>query len=426
MEAIPLTPEDRAILELESDTVAGHTCKVIVVGSGAPDLAALRATIESRIEAAPALTRRLSPSAAAPAWVPDEAFAVTAHVVAEQAEAPLDDAGLRRQVSRLFAQRLDRRRPLWQIDALPLEGGRLAVVWRLHHAVADGTTAMRYASAVLWDPEAAEAPAPAGAAHAHAGADEERRRGHLAGFLEREFASSRHRSPFDGAIGRQRRVEFASAPLDELHAAAKALGATVNDAVLTIVAGALRRWIEAHHGSLGAVRVKVPVSLHHEGDDAGNRDSFFTLALPLGEADPVTRLDAVHAATAARKAAHDAEEMDEMLRDLGRASPRLQRFCDRFEQSPRRFALSVSNVPGPRGRVSIGGAPVESVHSLAEIGERHALRVAVVSIAGRLCFGLCADPGVVDDLEALAQGVELEAAALLDEAPRPRPGSRPG
>lgn len=417
MEAIPLTPEDRAILELESDTVAGHTCKVIVVGEGAPDLAALRATIESRIEAAPALTRRLSPSAAAPAWVPDEAFAVTAHVVAAQAEAPLDDAGLRREVSRLFAQRLDRRRPLWQIDALPLEGDRLAVVWRLHHAVADGTTAMRYASAVLWDPEAAEAPAPAGAAHAHAGADEERRRGHLAGFLEREFASSRHRSPFDGAIGRQRRVEFASAPLDELHAAAKALGATVNDAVLTIVAGALRRWIEAHHGSLGAVRVKVPVSLHHEGDDAGNRDSFFTLALPLGEADPVTRLGAVHAATAARKAAHDAEEMDEMLRDLGRASPRLQRFCDRLEQSPRRFALNVSNVPGPRGPVSIRGAPVESVHSLAEIGERHALRVAVVSIAGRLCFGFCADPGVVDDLEALAQGVELEAEALLNAAP---------
>ncbi len=60
---------------------------------------------------------------------------------------------------------------------------------------------------------------------------------------------------------------------------------------------------------------------------------------------------------------------------------------------------------------------MESVHSLAEIGERHALRVAVVSIAGRLCFGFCADPGVVDDLEALAQGVELEAEALLSAAP---------
>jgi hypothetical protein len=417
VEAIALTPEDRAILELESDTVAGHTCKVIVVGEGAPGLTALRAGIEARIEAAPALTLRLSEGPGLPAWVPDDAFEVGAHVVAGEAKGPLDDAGLRREVSRLFALHLDRQRPLWRIDALPLQGDRLALIWRLHHAVADGTTAMRYAEALLWDAEAGSAPRAAGATAAHAVADQERRHGHLAGFIEREFARSRQRSPFDAAIGRRRRVEFASVPLDELHTAAKALGgATVNDAVLTVVAGGLRRWVEAHHGSLGAVRVKVPVSLHHEGDDAGNRDSFFTLAVPLNEADPVARLAAVHAATAARKEAGDAEAMDELLQGLGRVSPRLERFCDRLERSPRRFALNVSNVPGPREPVSVDGAAVESVHSLAEIGERHALRVAVVSIAGQLCFGFCADPGVVDDLAALAQGVELEAAALVSAA----------
>jgi hypothetical protein len=87
------------------------------------------------------------------------------------------------------------------------------------------------------------------------------------------------------------------------------------------------------------------------------------------------------------------------------------------EDGPAAFALSVSNVPGPRSRVSVLGAPVESLHSIAEIGERHALRVAVVSLAGeQLGFGFCADPGIVGDLSLLADGVEAEADALIAAA----------
>jgi hypothetical protein len=158
--------------------------------------------------------------------------------------------------------------------------------------------------------------------------------------------------------------------------------------------------------------VRVPVSLHHEGDDAGNRDSFFTVPLPLGEGDPVARLHAVHEQTARRKADDDAESMDTLLHELSHASPKLQRFAARLQESPRRFAVNVSNVPGPRGAVHVLGAPVRGLHSIAEIGERHALRVAVVSVAGALCFGLCADPAIVDDLQAMADGVEAEAALL--------------
>ena len=186
----------------------------------------------------------------------------------------------------------------------------------------------------------------------------------------------------------------------------------MNDAVLALVAGSLRRWIEAHHGSLAGVRVRVPVSLHHEGDEVANRDSFFTLHLPLAEPDPVARLRAVHAATAVRKAEHDAETRDELLAELARHR-HMEHLCRRIEASPRSFALSVSNVPGPRRPVSVLGAPVESMHSLAEIGARHALRVAVVSLAGELHFGFCADPAIVDDLDSMATGIEAEADALI-------------
>jgi diacylglycerol O-acyltransferase / wax synthase len=415
MAAIPLSAEDRAILDLESGAVAGHTCKVVLLGAPAPGLQALRDSIARRIDTAPPLRWRLSGTAQQPEWVDDDRFDITAHVVA--AEAAGSAGELRERVARLFSERLDRDRPLWRMDVVPLARqasamGDAAVVWRIHHAVADGTTAMRFADAVLWDSAGPPRGESRGAARPATAADQTRRRAGLAAFLRHEVALGAGRSPFDARIGTGRAVAFASAPLGPVHAAAKRLcGATVNDAVLAAVAGSLRGWLQHHHGRLGGVRVKVPVSLHH-GDDAGNRDSFFTLELPLGEPDPVARLTAIHRATAERKADHDAETIDRLMRELAIASPGLARFCRELEASPRTFALNVSNVPGPGGQLTVLGAPVEAVYSIAEIGERHALRIAVVSASGNLRFGFCSDPAIVHDLDRLARGVETEAQAL--------------
>jgi hypothetical protein len=410
--AIPLTPEDRAILALECETVAGHACKVVLLEGPAPGLEDLRDGIAERIGAAPELARRLVEADGAPAWAADDRFDVAEHVVACPVAAPLDQAGLRREVARLFAERLDRSRPLWRIDAAPIEGGGRALVWRTHHALADGTTAMRLADAVLWDPR----PGEEGARVSAAAADHGRRR-RLRGFLRRELGPPGHRSPFDGEIGGRREVAFAAIPLQPLHDAARAAcGATVNDAVLCAVAGGIRRWLEARHGRLGTLRLRVPVSLHHEGDDAGNRDSFFSLGVPLEEPDTVLRLRAVSHATATRKAAGDAETMDRVTHDLARVSPALEAFAARFEASPRAFAVAVSNVVGPRGPVTVRGAPVTRLYSLAEIGQRHALRVGAVSLAGTLFLGLCADPDLVEDVQVMAEGAEAEARALIAAA----------
>ena len=182
--------------------------------------------------------------------------------------------------------------------------------------------------------------------------------------------------------------------MQPLHDAAKQLdGATVNDAVLAIVAGAVGRWVRERHGDLGTIRLRVPVSLHHEGDDVANHDSFFSVALPLNEPDPVARLRATHAETTERKLDHDAQYHEHLLRELSGLPP-LEHLVSRMERNPRRFALSVSNVPGPREPVSVLGAPVAHLHSIAEIGERHALRVSATSLAGLLCFGLCCRPAI--------------------------------
>jgi hypothetical protein len=200
--------------------------------------------------------------------------------------------------------------------------------------------------------------------------------------------------------------------------------ATINDAVLAVVAGGLRRWLEERHGRLGAVRVKVPVSLHGDAHaaggaaDAGNRDSFFCLDLPLTAGSPQARLSAIRDATKVRKDRHDAQHIDNLTRQLGDTSPRLRRFAERALANPRSFALNVSNVRGPAQAVRVDGVPVRAMYSIAEIGERHALRIAVVSFAGALQFGLCADPELIPDVHRLARGLEDEARALAGSVVR--------
>jgi wax ester synthase-like acyl-CoA acyltransferase family protein/uncharacterized protein DUF1298 len=415
--SIPLGPEDRAILALECATIAGHTCKVIRLAGERGALAPqeLRERIAERIALAPALTRRLGGSAHAPVWVSDAGFDLSEHVVPAPVEGPLATSELPALVARLFEQRLDRSRPLWQIDVAQLEDGGTALIWRIHHALADGTASIRYARALLWDEGAGIELSPAQTFAAHA-ADEARRRAHLASFLRREYARGERRSPFDGRVGTRREVAFAATPLAALHDAAKSLaGATVNDAVLAIVAGAVGRWVRRRHGELGTIRLRIPVSLHHEGDALANHDSFFSIGLPLAEPDPVARLRLARAETSERKLDHDAEYRERLLHELS-AAPPLEHLLARIERSPRRFALSVSNVPGPREPVGVLGDPVARLHSLAEIGEHHALRVSATSLAGLLCFGLCADADLVDQLQLIADGIEAEASELLGAA----------
>ena len=426
MQPIPLSEEDRAILALEGPTIVGHTCKVIRLAEPAPSLQALRAHIGSRLGGEPLLRTRLEDRGGAPRWIGDPGFEIANHVV-DTGRRDLDEADLEPLVAQLFERRLDRDLPLWRIDVAHFRRGGVALIWRIHHALADGTTAMRFARSILWDkgegaargvgPPQPQVPGPPGRvdpAPSPGRQDDDRRRGHLAAFLAREFADSIHDSPFDGEVGRRRTVAFAAVPLGPLHDAAKRIcGATVNDAVLSVVAGGLRRWLESHHGSLSAMRFRVPVSLHNEGDQAGNRDSFFTLPVHVSDPDPASRLRAIQAEASERKAGHDAERLSSLSDSIGSLSPRLAGLARRLQDSPRSFAICVSNVPGPPKPVTVLGAPVQSLHSIAEIGGRHGLRVTVVSGAGRLGFGFCADPAIAEDLSEMAAGTEAEAAALI-------------
>jgi WS/DGAT/MGAT family acyltransferase len=240
----------------------------------------------------------------------------------------------------------------------------------------------------------------------------------LPGALRRELWPLGADTAFDRRIGGDRELAFTACPLEELKRIERASGehVTVNDVVLAMVAGALRRWLGAHHHSARGMRVQVPVSMHHRDEppgDLGNRDSFLFCELPISEPDPRARLAAINAQTRTRKEHHDPDELYAFFHSLGHVRP-LYRFVSGLAAGPREFAMSVSNVPGPRDRVNLLGARVSELYSVAEPADRHALRTSAVSLTGRMGFGFCTDPGAVPGVAELADALDASLAELLE------------
>ena len=449
-----LSDEDARILARERGPISGNLCKVLIV-DGRHAVDELRAAIEPRLGAEPRLSDCLVPAPmgiAPPAWLPDATFALDRHV--RDGGRADDQAALESAVAALMEGRLDRDRPLWSIDVIALDRARTAVVLRLHHCMADGMTAMRIVQTLLLDqddeadrqlsggPVSAPAPTePEGAALLRdairwRAAATRRRAGALAwrglakaglatrrerhAAIRRALAPEGHPTSLARTAGPRRQVAFCSIALDEV----KRIGhraptrATVNDVVLAAVAGGLRHWLAETGAEPHEVRVKVPVSLHRPGEHyAANRDSFIVVHLPLDEPDPLARLAVIAAETKRRKAAHDADALYALFDDVGRLSHSLERLADRWAMSPRVFALNVSNVPGPQGELTVLGSPLRAMHSIAEIADRHVLRVAVVSAGGRLSFGLCADADALDGLHLIAGGIAEELRTLRAAVP---------
>lgn len=425
--AVPLSREDARILELESGPIRGHTLKILVVeGPEDPSGQALRAAIAQRLPDVPRMRQRLVPAPGTPAglaWQDDPDFDIDQHVRVASTDSVISEKELRRFVAATMVEQLDRTRPLWSLDVLPgLEDDRWALVWKVHHCLADGVTSLRVGSRLLWTEERApqsprthdsarsdDAAAPGTPARLVAGMRLARVAGHR-GLLPREFRRVGELSPLAGEVGPRRAVGFAHCTLDELRSIGRASTphATVNDVLLAVVAGALRRWLDDRQARGTSMKVQVPVSMHPgtgADEPAGNRDSFLFVSLPLAEDDPVARLQALAEATRLRKNRHDAEAIYAVRKSLAHAPKLLRRGLQHVVQGPHEYSLNVSNVPGPTGPIHVLGRRVEALYSIAEVAPHHALRVAAVSLEGSMYVGLCADPDIVPDLDGLTAGI---------------------
>jgi diacylglycerol O-acyltransferase len=450
---------DASFLALENHGAHMHVGSVLVLDGPAPEYDELVAAIESRLHLVPRYRQRLAypPLAQArPVWIDDPHFNARYHVRHTGLPAPAGRAELQDLAGRVFSQQLDRSKPLWEIWlVVGYEEDKFALVCKTHHALVDGISGVDImavlfdlepdppaplempppwvprpepsGAALLADALADYATAPAGLARVAASAAAApaaalRALGGLAGMALAGLASAPP-SPLNVRIGPHRRFEWVEAELAQFKAIKDALGGTVNDVVLTVVAGALRRMLLRRGRDPGGTELKAMVPVSVRSDDQrgtlGNRVSAMYAPLPVGIEDPAERFAAVHAAMGDLKASSQAVGAEALTQLAGFAAPTILDQAARLQSLQRLFNLTVTNVPGPQFPLYMLGRRLRGFYPMVPLTLRTALGIAIMSYDGRVDFGLLGDYDAMADLDLLAGDVRDAIAELAVAAGLP-------
>jgi len=470
-----LTGLDAAFLALETARTTGHVGGVCVLDpGGAPEpltLARLTDMLAGRLPLVPVLRRRLLNVPLGldqPFWVDDPDFDIEYHIRELALPRPGSDAQLAEQVARLHARPLDRSRPLWEIYLISgLAKRRAAVCTKIHHAAIDGASGAELLTVLLdLTPDGRELPEsapfkpgrPPGPAALVALAAARlawrpvqtvrvtneiirvaptlapalsRLAGGLLGLNRGDgeiIATTPGRAPatpFNRPVTQHRRFAFRSADLDAVKAVKNAFGVSVNDVVMAMCAGALRRWLTEHDAlPETALIAMIPVSIRDPSSTGalGNKVSAMLAKLPTNVADPGERLDIVHAVTKLAKSqqASIPQGLVDQISDF--APPALTARAARvvfatglLHRLPP-FNLTISNIPGPNVPVYLCGARLLAHYPVSVITDGQGLNITVLGYLGRLHFGLVSCRELVPDIDALAGYLTDELAVLLTAA----------
>jgi len=433
---------------------------VMVCEGSAPSHEDFVAHVLSRLHLLPRLRQRLvfpPLKLGTPYWVDHPDFDIAAHVRRETLPSPGAEEQFRDLVGRALSPPLDRSRPLWELWIVDgFEDDRFGIVYKTHHAMADGISAVDI-GVLLFDVEPKSEPvrevAPwtpnvsptsahllgralrgLGAAVTRtlrwlqrAAGDPKRARKRAldgaAGLWEVTWALTKPapKVPLNVEIGPQRSFCWCSHSLAEFKQIKNAFGGTVNDVSLAVTAGALRRWLHDRGVDTGGMELQalVPVSIRSENEhgELGNRLTAMRGPLPVGVADPVERLRLVSAAMDGLKASKQplgAEAiwgLNDWFRDF--APPLLLGPTASINFSTRLFNLLVTNFPGPQMPFYVLGRELTGVYPVGFLPARHALALAIISYNGRLGFGLLADRDSVPDSERIAAYLDQSVDELL-------------
>ncbi len=407
-----------------------------------------------------------------PWWIDDPDFDLDFHIRHIAVPPPGGDAELAELVGRSIGRPLDRTRPLWEAYVIEgLTGNRWALLLKLHHATIDGASGAELLTMLLDTKPSKKLPVPSakptdgervpsptdmlGRTALNYAIRPERmiraqvralrdltniagqRRSDLlgagAGLLARaqtaltggdqDRSGGAPPTPFNRSITPHRRYAFKTADLGEVKTIKNATGATVNDVVMTICAGAMRRYLQKHDSPVDRPLVTmVPVSIRtgDEEDRWTNRVSSIFASLPVHLDDPVERLGFTHEAMVQAKSNFDLVPAD-ALQDFARFSPPAvfsqaaaaatrMRLADRMT-SP--VNLIISNVPGPREPLYLGPARLEHYYPVSTVAEGMGLNITVQSYEDKLDYGLVACRELVPDLWDLMDMIIDEQAELL-------------
>ncbi len=389
-------------------------------------------------------------------WLEDPDFDIAEHVSRTPLPAAAGQADLEALVARLATASLDPRRPLWHVDLVPHYGRGCAVIIRIHHCYADGialvgvilglTTTSPSAEPTDPEPPAATAPEaglvgwlspaahwlgqalPIGGSLVEAGLKwlghpldalgDTRQAASIATEMGRLLAlADDPQTPLRGELGLAKRIAWAPPlPLAEVRTIAHALGCTINDVLLSVIAGTLGRYLDQAGWPTTelCVRAALPVNLRrNEASPLGNQFGMVLLALPLGVAHPFERLYAVQAAMRELKDSGQPAAVLATLAALGHLPAAAQDLA--IEMLSRKASLVISNVPGPRERLYLAGCRVSDLHFWVPQSGSLGLGISILSYAGEVHFGLMSDARLIDDPHRIvdAFGAEFERLLLL-------------
>lgn len=391
-----------------------------------------------------------------PIWVDDADFDVRRHVRRIAVPSPGGAKEIGEIAGMIMSSQLDRRRPLWELWFIEgLAGGKLAILLKYHHCLLDGVAGASLATVLLdVEPGATEAlvqlPTPEESSAGPEPSDlsllldtlrpDIRRPLRLAryatGMAAKGWSAFTHltsnddnrailrapKTPFNASIGPRRELAFSSVAMADVHAIKAKHDVKVNDVVLALVSGAVRRYLEKHDVLPDTPLVaSVPVSTRAEGDTSlDNQISNMFVSLASHIEDPVERLQAVTRSTRSAKAmtkaigAREIQSIGEVASPLilGTAIRTVYR-TQLMSRSPLRINTVVSNVPGPPIPLYMCGAKVIGVFPSSVILEGMGLNATVFSYMDRLDFGLHVDPDLVPDVWLIAEGVPAALAELM-------------
>lgn len=456
-----LTALDSSFLHLEDNQPSHmHVGSVTIFEGPAPAYDEFVDGIAARLHLVPRYRQKLAfvpLGQGRPRWVDDPNFNIGYHVRATALPPPGGEEQLRVLAGRVFSQRLDRDKPLWEVWLVEgLEGNRFALLSKVHHALVDGVSGADLMT-VLFDisPEPAEPPAPEQVwqprplpsstellaeallerttepaemartvRHALRGPREFSRNlleaaGGL-GALARGTLRPAPASPYNGPIGPHRRFTWVRVRLGDLKEIKNSLGGTVNDVVLATVTGALRRHLHSRGVSTQdlTLRAMVPVSIRSDLEKGalGNRVAAMMAPLPVWCENPMVRLDVVQDAMRSLKSSGQAVGAEVLTRIGGFAPPTIMAQATRIGARQRAFNLVVTNVPGPQFPLYVAGHELLDVFPMVPLATNQRLGLALMSYNGAINFGLIGDFDTMPDLEDFARHLAASLEELADAA----------
>jgi WS/DGAT/MGAT family acyltransferase len=457
-----LTAVDASFLAQEGANSHMHVGAVTIFSGPPPKYDDFVGHIRSRLHLVPRYRQRLTfppLETGRPMWVDDASFNLEYHVRHTALPEPGSEQQLRALAARIFSQQLDRSKPLWEFWLVQgLEGNRFALIAKTHHALVDGVSGVDL-STVIFDlqPTPAEVPhedepwqprrepsslelaargirglikTPLELTAKAAGAatrptetlDQLKEAAEGLGELVWAGLNPAPDAPLNVPIGPHRRYLWVRNDLAQLKEIKNTFGGTVNDVVLTVVAGGLRKWLRSRGVRTEGLELRalVPVSIRaeHEHGALGNRIAVMRGPLPVYIEDPVARLRVVKQAMDGLKESKQAVGAEVLTSVQQFAPPTILAQASRLNFSTRLFNLIVTNVPGPQFPLYVLGRELEDLFPVAFLPENHALAVAIMSYNGGLDFGLLADYDAVPDLDALGEMFESSLAELLTAARR--------